>query len=363
MNENNNTLILLVDDVPENINILYQTLSNQGYLFAVATNGKETFTAVESEKPDLILLDIMMPEISGFDVCKKLKQDPKTSDIPIIFLTAKNELDDKVKGFKLGAVDYITKPFEAEEVKARVATHVRLRKSEQRLIELNATKDKLFSIIGHDLRGPIGNIRDALEMIMQGVIVTDMIEEFIESMSKEAKQTYNLLENLLYWARTQQNEIEQNPENLFLNEITTNMFELLGSMADAKSIELINDTDLHHTAYADKNMIETVLRNLISNAIKFTPEFGKISVTSEMENDIINISVVDTGVGISQDDKEKLFSKSLYYTTYGTNNEKGSGLGLMLCKEFVERNKGKIRVESKIGEGSTFIVTLPSIKK
>ncbi len=359
MNTNENTLILLVDDIPENISVLYETLSDKEYLFAVATNGNEAFTAVETEKPDLILLDIMMPDISGFEVCQKLKQDPKTSDIPVIFLTAKSELDDKVQGFRLGAVDYITKPFEAEEVKARVATHVRLRKSEQHLIELNATKDKLFSIIGHDLRGPIGNIRDALEMIMQGVIVTDMIEEFLESMSKEAKQTYNLLENLLYWARTQQNEMEQNPENLFLQEITANMFELLGSLAATKSIDLINDIDLHHTAYADKNMIETVLRNLISNAIKFTPEYGKISVTTEIQNDTINISVIDTGVGISQENKVKLFSKSLYYTTYGTNNEKGSGLGLMLCKEFVERNNGKIRVESKVGEGSTFIVSLP----
>jgi len=232
---------------------------------------------------------------------------------------------------------------------------------EQQLRELNATKDKFFSIIGHDLRSPFNSIIGFSELInkeAKGLDISE-IENYAGIISSSAGQTLKLLNNLLEWARIQQGRIVFEPEQLVLNELTKEVLEFAADSAGKKSISLINSVKPGISVNADKNMLKTILRNLVSNAIKFTHTGGKVEVSAESKEKEIQVSVSDTGVGIKQENIKELFRIDSEFSTQGTNNEKGTGLGLILCKEFVEKHGGKIGVESKEGKGSTFNFSLP----
>jgi two-component system sensor histidine kinase/response regulator len=366
MNDHDNATILLVDDIPDNIRVLGKILKRKGYSFAIATNGKETFDLLDQQIPDLILLDIMLPDTDGFDICKKLKADEKTKEIPVIFLSAKRELEDKLRGFETGAVDYITKPFEEVEVIARVSAQVRLKKSADMIREYssalekaNTAKDKLFSVISHDLRGPVGSVHTVLELLTQNVFNEDEKEEFLKDAERSVKNILELLETLLHWARSQQDRIEYKPEHIDMAEIIQENMSLLRRAAKNKSIQLYAEICEPVYAYADRDTMTAVLRNLISNAVKFTPESGTISISAISGENHIEITVKDSGIGISRENVKKLFAIDRTVVRQGTNKEKGTGLGLVICKEFIEKNRGNIRVETEIGKGSSFIVTLP----
>lgn len=367
MNDNDHATILLVDDLPDNIRVLGKILKRKGYSFAIATNGKETFDLLDQQLPDLILLDIMLPDTDGFEICKKLKADEKTKDIPVIFLSAKRELEDKLRGFEMGAVDYITKPFEEIEVIARVSAHARLKKSADMIREYssalekaNAAKDKLFSVISHDLRGPVGSVHTLLELLIQNIFNEDEKEEFLKDAERSVKSILELLETLLHWARSQQNRIEYSPERIDMTELIQENISLLRNAAKNKSIRLTAEICEPVYAYADRDTMTTVLRNLISNAVKFTPESGEISISATSGENQVEITVKDSGIGISRENVKKLFTIDRSVVRHGTNREKGTGLGLVMCKEFVDKNRGNIRVETRVGKGSSFIVTLPN---
>jgi len=240
---------------------------------------------------------------------------------------------------------------------------IELQQSEQKLKELNATKDRLFSIIGHDLRGPIGGFKSLIESLISGFDLSDTenLISVLQLIQKSANSTYNLLENLLYWAKSQTNEIVYAPEEMKLKELVLIAIDLFSEMTKNKQLEIVDDVPEDVIVFADKNMLMTVLRNLISNAIKFT-ETGKQIRISATQNETEHLIIIkDEGVGINQENQNKLFNKLEHMTTYGTNGEKGSGLGLLLCKEFIEKNKGNISVESELGQGSSFKFTLPII--
>jgi two-component system, sensor histidine kinase and response regulator len=369
------TFILIVDDVPENLQVLGNFLRQNNYKTAVATNGTDALELIQNRIPDLILLDIMMPDMDGYEVCKKIKSEEKTREIPIIFISALSETVDKVKGFKEGGVDYITKPFQQEEVLARVNAHLTIRnlqkellkqnmelaESEEKLKEALATKDKLFSIIAHDLRGPLGTIRSFLQIIVDepDSYSPDDLKEFLSEMKKSSEKTFDLLENLLNWARSQRGVIEFKPEEQDLKLIIDENLNLLSSNAKRKSINLFTETDHPIIGYFDKNMITTVIRNLISNALKFTSPGGFVKVDAVETTEALQVSVTDNGLGIKDEDKPKLFQQDQNFTTKGTTGEKGTGLGLILCKDFVERNSGRIWAESEIGKGTNFLFTIP----
>ncbi len=239
----------------------------------------------------------------------------------------------------------------------------------EELREANATKDRMFSIIGHDLRNPIGSFKNMLELVVQAPeqFEESMLMEILKSLSESANMTYNLLENLLYWAKNQRDEISFTPEKIQLHKLVEENVALLTGAAQNKSIHIQSDLKDKSEVFADKNMITTVIRNLLSNAIKFTPNNGKVTISTNLveeyvENhgnvEYVQVKVADNGIGISKKNMEKLFNKSEHFTTYGTNDEKGSGLGLILCKEFIEKNGGKILVKSEEGKGTEFIITL-----
>jgi len=233
------------------------------------------------------------------------------------------------------------------------------------LNELNATKDKFFSIIAHDLKNPLGAFKHSTEILYKefDYLESDEIRLYIEELFKSSNQVLELLENLLTWSRSQRGKIPYSPVEVPLNFIINNNFDLLKMNADKKQIQLVNGLNEEVFVYADINMISTILRNLISNAIKFTIEKGIIKVYGQKYDDgYFQVTVEDNGVGISPENIDKLFRIDSHYTTVGTTNEQGTGLGLIICKEFIEKHNGKIWVESQLGIGTKFHFTLPYSK-
>jgi PAS domain S-box-containing protein len=230
-----------------------------------------------------------------------------------------------------------------------------------KLKELNATKDKFFSIIAHDLRSPFNGILGFSELLIREAhnIDIEMIVKYSSLIHSTAQETYNLLETLLDWARTQQNIFPFKPRKLLLNYLIKDEIEQIKHYAVKKNITIVDNTSGDIILTADQNMLETVMRNLISNAIKFTQKNGFVSVEAVAKSDQIEISVIDTGIGMSSETIEKLFKIESDFSSRGTDNEKGSGLGLLLCKEFVEKHGGNISVTSKIGKGSKFQISIP----
>jgi signal transduction histidine kinase len=354
--------ILIVDDVPTNLKVLGDILKEEGYRVRPVPNGALALKVAEKEKPDLILLDIMMPDMDGYEVCRRLKDNQELRDIPVIFISALNETNDVVKALKYGGLDYVTKPFKAEEISARVKTHINLRRQSIELQQLNVTKDKFFSIIAHDLRGPMGGFMGMTDVLAEEMLSMSMneIQGYLGDLRDSATNLFKLLENLLQWSRMQQGGMVFNPEKLVLRTIMIESIEMIQELANVKEIEIIHDISEHLKVVADRNMLHTILRNLISNAIKFSPRVGKVSLSAKTtENDFVEISVKDEGIGMSQYIVDNLFRIDVRTGRPGTDGELSTGLGLLLCKEFIEKHDGKIAIESEEGKGSIFTFTIP----
>ncbi len=236
-----------------------------------------------------------------------------------------------------------------------------LEKQKKELDNINKTKDKMFLIIGHDLRGPIGNLKSLIEMLLEDEEIASnksLLETFSIFM-KSVQSVSDLLENLLLWAKSQRNEISFSPENISINTIINRNLQLFRTIADHKGIKLNARMADNYDVFADKNMLMTVVRNIISNSIKYTPTGGSINIAIEHDNQYNKVIIKDTGVGFDEETAHKILDTKNFYTTSGTNNEVGSGLGLLLSKEFVEMNGGKIWAESTPGMGATFYFTVP----
>ncbi|MEE4286935.1 MAG: hybrid sensor histidine kinase/response regulator [Mariniphaga sp.] len=355
-----NPIILIVDDVPRNIQVLGTLLKKTDCELAVATSGQQALDTVARIKPDLILLDIMMPGMDGFEVCRKLKASIETNDIPVIFLSAKNETADMIKGYELGAVDYITKPVTGIELLTRVKTHLDFKEAKEKLKEEMVARDKFFSIISHDLHSSFGIILSFVQLLAnnRNNLSDQEIGEFLGDIESTTKNSLELLENLLEWARTQSGGIRFNPVKLNLGKLVQEILKSAGDIAGNKKIQ-ITSTVNSQSIVADRNMLLLIIRNLVSNAIKFTPVGGQISIFSDMVDSSIKISVADNGVGIDQNKIEQLFRIDHKVSTPGTQNELGNGLGLILCQEFIQQHGGEIGIDSSPEKGTTVWFTLP----
>jgi signal transduction histidine kinase len=355
-----NPIILIVDDVPRNIQVLGTLLKKTDCELAVATSGQQALDTVARIKPDLILLDIMMPGMDGFEVCRKLKASIETNNIPVIFLSAKNETADMIKGYELGAVDYITKPVTGIELLTRVKTHLDFKEAKEKLKEEMVARDKFFSIISHDLHSSFGIILSFVQLLAnnRNNLSDQEIGEFLGDIESTTKNSLELLENLLEWARTQSGGIRFNPVKLNLGKLVQEILKSAGDIAGNKKIQ-ITSTVNSQSIVADRNMLLLIIRNLVSNAIKFTPVGGQISIFSDMVDSSIKISVADNGVGIDQNKIEQLFRIDHKVSTPGTQNELGNGLGLILCQEFIQQHGGEIGIDSSPEKGTTVWFTLP----
>ena len=360
--------ILIVDDVMSNVLLLKILLSNEKYQVCTANCGNMCIEQAKNEKPDLILLDVMMPDISGFDAAQILKKDPATAHIPIIFLTALNNPSDLVHGFQVGASDFLTKPFNKEELVVRVFHQIKLvaatRIIEKQNSELRATisnRDKMYSVIAHDLRSPMASIRMVLNLVVNSVskdVVGPELFELLDKANRESEEVHDLLDNLLKWTKSQTGRLNVVRQELDLNDIIPGVVDIFEMIALTKKINLAyQGSDKPVVAVVDNDMLKTIVRNFLSNAIKFSPEDSTIEISLSTEGDFAKISVHDHGVGIDPERLDSIFKKG--DTTYGTGGEEGSGLGLQLCADFARKNDGDVRVESVVGEGSTFSVLVP----
>jgi two-component system sensor histidine kinase/response regulator len=360
--------ILIVDDVVSNVLLLKILLTNERFQVCTANNGTTCIEMAKKEHPDLILLDVMMPDISGFDTAVILKKDEETKEIPIIFLTALNTPADLVHGFQVGANDFLTKPFNKEELVMRVMQQISLvaakRIIEKQNAELRATlsnRDKMYSVIAHDLRSPMASIRMVLNLVVQSATpetVGDELYALLDQANRESEEVHDLLDNLLKWTKSQTGRLNVVLQDLDLNDIIPGVVDIFEMIAQTKNINLeLQGSGEKMVVVADNDMLKTVVRNFMSNAIKFSPEGASIEIIMQKEGDFAKVSVRDHGVGISADRIGSIFHKG--ETTYGTGGEEGSGLGLQLCQDFARKIGGDCSVESIEGQGSTFSVLIP----
>ena len=364
--------ILIVDDVMSNVLLLKILLTNEKFQVCTANCGQMAVEQAKAEKPDLILLDVMMPDISGFDVAVILKKNPETKEIPIIFLTALNNPSDLVKGFQVGANDFLSKPFNKEELVMRVMHQISLvaakRIIERQNAELRATisnRDKMYSVIAHDLRSPMASIRMVLNLVVASTsadVVGPELFELLDKANKESEEVHDLLDNLLKWTKSQTGRLNVVLQDQDMNEVIPGVVDIFEMIAATKDIKLqYQGTAAPLMVRADNDMLKTVVRNFLSNAIKFSPTGSSIEVTLKEVGDYAKVSIRDHGVGIAADRIGSIFNKG--ETTYGTGGEEGSGLGLQLCQDFAIKNGGDVMVESTEGEGSTFSVLVPLKKE
>ncbi|NVN93922.1 MAG: response regulator [Bacteroidetes bacterium] len=354
--------ILIVDDMPDNLKVLGNILKSEGYKVRPVPNGMLALQVADKEKPDLILLDIMMPVMDGFEVCRQLKENPKLKEIPVIFISALSDITDIAKAFAAGGVDYVNKPFQVEEIKALVATHLKLRQQSKMIQQLNAEKDKFFSIISKDLSNPFNNFLGLTQKMNKELssINKEKILEMAMIMQNSAAKLYHLLENLQEWTKLQHGLISFSPKEIELFPIIEECISVELESAKMKGIKIINEVLIDSYVCADINMLRTIIRNLISNAVKFTPKGGNISVFAKRLGDkSTEVSVSDSGIGMNEEMIENLFKIEINTNRSGTEGEPYSGLGLLISKEFVEKHGGILNVNSKENIGSVFSFVLP----
>lgn len=354
--------ILIVDDRIQNLKVLISYFKDSGVRILVARSGEEALEILQNTIPDLILLDVLMPGMDGFQVMESIKGTPELKEIPVIFLTALNDSRSEIKGFHMGAVDYIVKPVQLETVMSRVIAHLTLHYQKKKLAELSATKDRFFSIIAHDLRGPIGSIQTMTETIFSDFqdYSPEELQHLLGMLNESSQGVGKLLDNLLEWSRLESGNLYFFPECFNISTLTSDVMGLFQLQADQKGIMLETRFDPNLEVCGDRRMLQTILRNLINNALKFTERGGKVSLKIEpRDEEILQFSVTDNGVGMTREVLESLFQKNTVVKSRGTGGEKGSGLGLLICKAMLLQHGGEIFVESQPGDGSSFRFIIP----
>lgn len=352
--------ILIVDDNLENLKVVGNILQSEKFDIAVSLSGESAINILLNNEIDLILMDVMMPEMDGFETCRKIKQIESLKEIPLIFLTAKAQTDDILEAFAAGGVDYIFKPFNRLELLARVNTHLDLFLSKRKLKELYRNRDMIYSILAHDIQSPFNRIFQFLELLNDGYIQPASAEynELLNFLNQENQRTKELIKELIEWGSLQMNESRNQLKPVYLKPIADSVITFLEQQYRMKSIEIQNNIPERVRVICNEKSLEVIFRNLLTNAIKFTPNGGQISFSSEDSGQKTAVLLKDSGIGMSDDVVEKLFAHHEFYKTSGTNNEKGSGFGLQIIKDLIRKNKAELRVESKQDEGTTFTILM-----
>lgn len=348
--------ILIVDDEKTNVDVLVGLFADS-YKTIVAKSGVQALKrAASNPPPDLILLDIMMPDIHGLEVCRQLKSNKETNSIPIIFITGMNAPHDEATGLKAGAVDYISKPFNPDVVMARVQTHLELQKQRAHLKELNEIKNKFLGMAAHDLRNPLGSIQGLSDMLLTMDLKDDEKIKFITTIHKVSNQMLNLLNDLLDVSVIESSKFELKIAEEDLTELAVARIELMKFYADKKGIEVNTEMQPLLRLLCDRERLAQVIDNLISNAIKFSFSGSSITIRTGFREGKVYFQVADQGPGIPEEEKSRLFGAFQRLSVKPTGDEKSTGLGLSIVKKIVDAHNGEIRVESHCGQGSIFTV-------
>jgi len=396
--------ILLVDDNENNLLSIEAALGEDKYEFYRATSGKEALRVLLKEDDfTLILLDVMMPIMDGYETAELIYQRDKLKLIPIIFVTAHDYEEAAVfKGYQAGAVDFIRKPFNPDLLRSKVAIFAELYRKNQQLRQqeeklqainselmqlnqeleqrvlartleleelnqelqaLNLSKDKFLSVISHDLRNPLTSLLASAESLQRDAekLKPQQVQFFAGVINRTSQKILSQLNELVEWARTQREKVNFRPERIHLAKGINESLDLLRANAAQKEVALENHTEESIYVHADALMFRSILQNLVTNAIKYTPFGGEaIQVTARTTENMVEVCVQDRGVGMAEQTKEKLFGLATAASLLGTDQEKGTGLGLLLVKDFVVQHGGRIRVESEPGKGTCFLFTLPA---
>ncbi len=363
--------ILIVDDQPENLQAIADCFaaSNLPYMITKAPNGVIAMKLIQKKMPDLVITDWDMPEMNGIELVKNIKSITSEKEIPVIMCTGVMTTPENLQtALKAGAIDYVRKPINDIELISRTRSALMFADSRNKVIaqnkeltELNAMKDKTFTIIAHDLKGPLGSAMNFAETLKNRINHNDieLIRKSLAAMHFTLENSYKLLENLLEWSVFQIGQTKFTPRSLNLNKIVNDNIRLISQPAKEKKIEITNSVHEDTMVRADKNMLNSIIRNLLTNALKFTPNEGHIFINSEKQINDIEISINDTGVGIAPETLELIKKTTNIHSTYGTAHEKGTGLGLLLCKEFIQKHNSELKIESRVGIGSKFSFSLP----
>lgn len=336
--------LLIVDDTPKNIQVLGSVLDENGYSVVIATNGKQALESVGKTMPDLILLDVMMPEMDGFETCKALKENPEYSDIPVLFLTAKVETEDIVRGFELGAVDYITKPFNTSELLARVHTHLALRRANEMIERTSNERKELIHVLCHDLTNPIGFLSSVMEMSHDDPAIMETMKNQMEKSVKNSLEIINLVRMMMAINET---KMELTPSSYNLDGLIKESLFTLDMKAKTKNItfDISVPADLK-VSVERTSFVNSVLNNIFTNAIKFSMPGGKIELMAVSNNGEVTFSIQDHGIGMPQSLLGDLFDIRKKTSRTGTAGEDGTGFGMPLIQKFVRAFGGNIEVQS-----------------
>jgi two-component system sensor histidine kinase/response regulator len=359
--------VLIVDDTIENLRLLSSMLSARGYEVRAVSNGRQALQAAEGDPPDLILLDVNMPEMNGYEVCRALKAHATLRDVPVIFLTALGEISDKVKAFDAGAVDYVTKPFQVEEVEARVRTHMALRRasrelfeSHERLTALEKLRDDLVHMVVHDMRSPLTVLGGHLSLLRESAEAT-LTEDAAEDLRKAercARTLSRMVSDLLDVSRLENQKLPLHPADHDLSAMVEDVCSTVGTLDKGRSIRLEIPGPV--TVRCDGALVKRVLENLVGNAIKHTPAGVGLTVAVSKRSSRARVEVRDLGPGVPPDATERIFRKFETLAARAEQKYDSVGLGLAFCKLAIEAHGCKIGVLPGVPRGSVFWFELPS---
>lgn len=350
-------LILIIDDNVTNLKVAIEHLEGQNVQVSIARNGKTGLERAAYAQPDLILLDVQMPGIDGFETCRRLKANEETKDIPVIFMTALNDVESKLRAFEAGGVDYVTKPIQAEEVWARVKTHLTIHTMQKEMAEQIVELDAFARTVAHDLKNPLGRIISGLDLL-QDLAAANLDESTMQILQISVEgglQMSNIIDELLLLASVRQSEVPTQP--VTMADVVSNVQNRLAHMIEAYQAEIVlPQTWLTAMGYAP--WLEEVWANYLSNGLKYGGHPPKLQLGSKrLSNGMISFSVQDNGAGLSEAEQAQLFGE---FSRVHTGSIDGHGLGLSIVRRIVTRLGGRVGVKSKMGEGSLFYFTLPA---
>jgi len=364
--------ILIVDDTPNNLRLLSETLSEQGYEVQCAINGKLALMAVKNSLPDLVLLDIKMPDMDGYEVCSTLKSQPETAEVPVIFLSSLDDVLDKVQAFKVGGIDYVTKPFQVEEVLARVenqlticrlqqqlqAQNLQLQQLNQELKRSNQELEEFAYVVSHDLQQPLQSITGFAELLLGMKSTIDFeaeAEEYVRPILDEGIRMQELIKNLLEYSRVGTKKQDLKP--IDCQELLTKTLVHLQKTLEKNNAIISYDT--LPVVMGDRVQLSQLFQNLIENGIKYQrPNVQpKVTITTKQTAQDWLFAIHDNGIGIDSQYFDRIFQ--IFTRLHSSQHYPGTGIGLAICKKIVERHGGKIWLESELGIGTTFYFTIP----